>query len=73
MSTMTSENLTGTITDIGPMYPFVGSETLLVVVVVVFWIAWHVVQLRVEHREYDEDAAKLRDRKVLEDVLEREG
>lgn len=35
----------GTIADIGPIYPFVGTEWLLVLAGVVFWLAWHVSQL----------------------------
>lgn len=35
----------GTIADIGPIYPFVGTEGLLVLAGVVFWVAWHIVQL----------------------------
>jgi hypothetical protein len=42
---------------IGPIYPFVGSEVLLWVVGVAFWIGWHVWQMRFESRTY---AAELR-------------
>ena len=38
----------GAIADIGAIYPFVGSEIILVVIGVVFWVAWHVSQLRSE-------------------------
>lgn len=35
----------GTIAEIGPIYPFVGTEGLLVLAGVVFWVAWHISQL----------------------------
>ena len=39
----TVESWGGTIADIGPIYPMVGTEGLLVVIGVVLWIAWHVI------------------------------
>ncbi len=38
----------GTIADIGPVYPFVGTEFLLVIGGLVFWLAWHISQLKAE-------------------------
>jgi hypothetical protein len=63
----------GTITDIGPMYPFVGWEMVLTLVLLVFWVGWHVLQLRTESREYREDEQKLRNKEVMTRVLDREG
>ncbi|MGI9354711.1 MAG: hypothetical protein ACR2PF_06080 [Rhizobiaceae bacterium] len=40
--------------DVGAIYPFQGTEVLLVIVGVVFWIGWHVMQARVEARELDD-------------------
>ena len=37
---------------IGPLYPFVGWEVPLVLVSLVLWIGWHVVQTRAESRDY---------------------
>ncbi len=39
---------------IGPMYPFVGTEVLLVVVAVVLWLLWHWRSGRGEDEEYRE-------------------
>ena len=33
-------NWDGNILDIGPLYPFVGTEVLMVVVLVALWVAW---------------------------------
>lgn len=45
--------------DIGAIYPFQGTEMLLVIAGVVFWLGWHIVQLRQEAADlrYDEQHA----------------
>lgn len=63
----------GTITEIGPMYPFVGSEMLMVVLVAAFWIVWHILQLKVEDAEFREEAERLRNSDALKHVLDNEG
>lgn len=40
--------------EIGPIYPFVGIEWLLVIAAVVFWIWWHVRVIRDENQEMEE-------------------
>ena len=45
--------------DIGAIYPFQGTETLLVIVGVVFWIGWHVWQIRHENRELEQEVKRL--------------
>ena len=54
----TVESWGGTIADIGPIYPMVGAEGLLVVIGVVLWIAWHVIQAKRENRDYEEQIRK---------------
>lgn len=49
------ENWTGNMLDIGPLYPFVGSEGLLVIVGVVVWIGWHIWQVRFESQSYEQN------------------
>lgn len=63
----------GNVTDIGPMYPFVGTETMMVVIGIVLWVVWHIWQLRLESREFAEDAERLRRSDTISKVLEREG
>ncbi len=41
--------------DVGAIYPFQGSEVLMVILLLVFWIGWHVLQLRNEAREIRSD------------------
>lgn len=69
----TVESFAGKITEIGPLYPFVGTELLMVVVVAAFWIAWHILQMRIEKQEFQQDIQRLRDKESLRKVLEREG
>jgi hypothetical protein len=40
--------------DIGAFYPFQGTEMLLVIALIVFWVGWHVLQIRQENREIAE-------------------
>ena len=54
----TIESWGGTITDIGPMYPMVGTEGVLVIIGVAAWIVWHVIQAKRENREYEEQIGK---------------
>ena len=53
-------NWGGTMTDIGPLYPMVGSETILVVIGLVIWIGWHIWQFRMENSNYRDDLKTLR-------------
>ena len=57
------------LTTIGPIYPMVGTEGLLVILGLVFWIGWHVWQFRFEQRTYDEDVKLLTEPGKLENVV----
>ena len=45
---------------LGPIYPMVGTETVLVIIGVVFWLGFHIMQGRIEAVEMaaDEEAAR---------------
>ena len=45
---------------IGPMYPGVGIEWLLVIILFVVWLAWHIVQFRGETRDLKKEAEHFR-------------
>ena len=68
----TVESWGGTITDIGPMYPMVGTEGLLVIIGVVAWIVWHVIQARRENREYEDQVRKYGGRESLKRLISEE-
>ena len=40
--------------DVGAIYPFQGAEVLMVIVGVVFWVGWHVIQFNRETIELEE-------------------
>ena len=60
MNTGNIENWDGNILDIGPIYPFVGWEGFMVVLCLIFWVGWHVWQIKVENARLDRDEAALR-------------
>jgi predicted negative regulator of RcsB-dependent stress response len=57
--------------DVGAIYPFQGTEVIMVVLGVAFWIGWHVLQIRQEEAEIAaEMKAEKRDdvaRKLIDD------
>lgn len=56
-STTIVETWSGTdISQLGPIYPFVGSEFLLWILGLVFWIGFHILQAGIEKREMEKDA-----------------
>lgn len=72
MSTTAVETWAGAdLSAIGPVYPFVGTEFMLFIVGLVFWIGFHVLQAGIESRELreDEELAKSPERlaRVFED------
>ena len=69
---MAFTNWDGNIADIGPIYPWVGSEVAMVIVAFVFWIGWHVVQLRMESRRFEDQARALRQSGDLQKLMQSE-
>lgn len=60
----------------GAIYPFVGTEMMLAIVGIVFWIGWHIIQIKKEAREFREDIENINKQggpgKVLDDEGRRE-
>jgi len=72
---MTTGNFTdwnGNLTDLGPIYPFVGWEWPMVIILLVIWIWWHVAQIRMENRQLDDEAAAMRKGDALQKALQEE-
>ena len=63
MSTTPVETWAVDLAELGPIYPFVGSEGLMVVLAFAAWIVWHIWQFRNEKREEEESLRKLDARK----------
>ena len=60
----------------GPIYPFVGTEMMLAIVGIAFWIGWHIWQIRRENEEFRKDIENIKKQggpgKVLDDEARRE-
>jgi hypothetical protein len=72
MSTGNVTDWHGNMLDIGPLYPFVGSEGFLVLLGLVFWIGWHVWQMRMEAANYVDDMHMLKENGNMGKVLQGE-
>jgi hypothetical protein len=72
MTTGSFDNWAGNITDIGPIYPFVGWELALWILAVVLWIVWHVVQARRENRRYKEEIERFGKPDTLRKIINHE-
>jgi hypothetical protein len=57
MSTNGMENWAVDLKDVGAIYPFQGSEVLMVIIGLAFWIGWHILQTRQESAEIEADMA----------------
>lgn len=60
------------LSQIGPIYPMVGTEFTLFIIGVAFWLAFHIIQARIEKREMEEDEAAARSPERLRRVFEEE-
>ena len=72
MNTGEIANWDGNMLDIGPIYPFVGWEGLMVVLCLVFWIGWHYLQIRTENQNLENEARELRQGDNLQKALQAE-
>lgn len=72
MSTGNFENWNGNIIDLGPIYPFVGWEGLMVVLCVIFWVGWHIWQIRMESKRLDDQSRHLRQSGNLQKAVNEE-
>jgi len=61
MMTGSFENFSGTIAEIGALYPFEGTESFLVTAGVIFWLWWQIKQTRRETTELQETVRKYGD------------
>jgi len=72
MTTVNFTDWTGNMLDIGPLYPFVGSEGLLTIVAVVIWIGWHIWQFRMENSNFEDDLKTLKQNDNMSKALKGE-
>ena len=55
--------------DIGPMYPFVGSEVFWALLGIASWVVWHIIQIRMENKVYEEDEQLFEDPDKLSQAM----
>lgn len=67
MATIESWDIT--MADTGALYPFVGSEWFWLIVCVVFWIVWHVMQTKMETSTYEEELKRFGDADSLKRLV----
>ncbi len=65
-------NWDGDVSQLGPLYPFVGWEFLFVIVLVVVWAWWQITQVSRENRQLDGEAAAMRQSGALQKAIEEE-
>jgi len=56
--------------DIGALYPFPGSEMLLVLIGLASWIVWHIIQIKRENFNLDEEDEVFSDKAKLKKAME---
>ncbi len=70
MSTTGIESWAVDLKDIAAIYPFQGMEGLFLVVGVVLWLGWHVLQTRAEKADYDGVIGRHGDEASINEALE---
>ena len=58
MSTTPIETWAVDLADVTFIYPFVGTEVIMVVIAVVFWLLWHVWQCKSESQYFKDEVDK---------------
>ncbi|MCC7251259.1 hypothetical protein [Hyphomicrobium sp.] len=56
--------------DVGAIYPFQGTEVILVIAGVAFWILWHIVQMRQEGADLRYDEQHANKKQLIEQAID---
>lgn len=73
LSTTIVETWAGTdISTLGPIYPMVGSEFILYIIGLIFWLGFHFRQAGIEKKEMEADEAAARNPERLNRVFAEE-
>lgn len=59
MSTIGYSSWAVDLKDVGAVYPFQGWETAMVILAVILWLGWHVIQTKAESAELEKRAKEL--------------
>ena len=55
--------------NINAIYPWQGSELIMVIVAVAAWIVWHIMQLREEKEEFAKDISEYGSKESIQKAL----
>lgn len=72
MSTTGIESWAVNVKDIGAIYPFQGSEGMLVVIGLVTWIVWHVWCASWERNKHEDSIARIGNDANIKEALSRD-
>ena len=56
--------------EIGPMYPFAGTEMLWALLGLASWVVWHFVQIKIENAQIEEEERSFSDAERLGQAME---
>ena len=70
MSTTGIESWAVDLKDVGAIYPFQGSELLMVIVAVALWIVWHLWCVRWETSQHEEKIRKFGNQESMSKALD---
>ncbi len=70
MATTSIESWAVDLKDVGAIYPFQGSEVLMVIVGVALWIAWHFWCVRWERSQHEEKIRKFGNQESMSKALD---
>ena len=70
MSTTPIDTWAVDLADVTVIYPWVGTETIMVWVAVILWIVWHVWQVRHENAEYKAKIEKHGDQATIDKAVD---
>ena len=70
MATTSIESWAVDLKDVGAIYPFQGTEVLMVIVGVALWIAWHFWCVRWERSQHEEKIRKFGNQESMSKALD---
>ncbi len=64
------ETWTANLTEVGPLYPFAGTEMVLAFIGITVWVIWHIIQMKTEGRLCEEEDKLFSDKAELEKAIQ---
>lgn len=64
------ETWTQNLNEVTELYPFVGSEMILAWAAIASWVIWHLVQIKSENAQLEEERSKFSDKARLDKAMQ---